>query len=381
MDRSNSQLPIGFTFDDILLLPGYSEIRREEINLATTLAKKITLSIPLISSPMDTVTENKMAIALARVGGLGIIHRNLTIEKQAWEVKKVKKANLLVGAAVNAGKDPLKTIEPLMRTGVDIFVVDSAHGFSKAVLGAVNLIKKSHPKLTVMAGNVATFEGAKALIAAGADILRVGMGPGSICTTRVISGVGVPQITAIKETVRAAKTKKIPIVADGGIRSSGDIVKALAAGASAVMLGSIFASCLEAPGRTVTLKRDQVPNRFLSVLNDRQKIMKFKEYRGMGSVAGLKAGGIARYGQENFNGRALIAEGVEGLVPIKGTVKEIIEQLIGGVRSGMYYVGAKSIPQLWQKARFIQITQASRQESHPHSVLIVNPGENYTHHS
>ena len=368
---------IGLTFDDVLLLPGYSKIRRDEIDLTTVLAKNVILPLPLISAPMDTVTESNLALALGRMGGLGIIHRNLPVEKQASEVQKVKKAKVLVGAAIGPGKDLDKRLNALVKAGVDVVVVDSAHGFSKGVIETIILLKNKYPKLTAIGGNIATYEGAKALISAGADILRVGMGPGSICTTRVISGVGVPQITALQETLRAAKPKKIPVIADGGIKSSGDIVKALATGASAVMLGSLFGSCLEAPGKTVTLKKEQVPHRFLSVFNGKQKAMKFKEYRGMGSVAALKAGGASRYGQENYKGKNLIAEGVEGLVPVKGTVAEVVEQLNGGLRSGMYYIGAGNIKELWQKAKFIQITPASWQESHPHSILIVNPGNNY----
>lgn len=368
---------LALTFNDVLLLPGYTQIRREEIDLSTALGK-ITLTIPFISAPMDTVTEGHLALALAKVGGLGIIHRNLPVEKQALEVQKVKRAGYLIGAAVGPGKDLAERVKTLVKTRVDVIVVDSAHGFSKGVIETVAFIKKTFPHLLVIGGNIATYEGAKALITAGADALRVGMGPGSICTTRVISGVGVPQITAINETLRAAKPKRIPVIADGGIKSSGDIVKALAAGASGVMLGSLLATCLEAPGKVITFQKGQVPQRFLSIFNSHQGSVKFKEYRGMGSVAAMKAGGAARYGQDNYKGRALIAEGVEGLVPVKGTVAEVTEQLIGGLRSGMYYVGAQNIRELWRKAKFIQITQASWQESHPHSVLIVNPGDNYT---
>jgi len=369
---------LALTFDDVLLLPGYAHLRREEIDLTRNLTKTLSLSIPLLSSPMDTVTESQMALALAKLGGLGIIHRNLTIEKQVLEVQKVKRRGYLVGAAVGAGKDLKKRAEALIKAKVDVLVIDSAHGFSKPIIEATSFLKKTYPCLPLISGNVATYEGAKALIAAGADILKAGMGPGSICTTRVISGVGVPQITAIKEVVTAAKPKRIPVIADGGIRNSGDVVKALAAGASTVMLGSLLASCVEAPGKVIILQREQVPHRFLSVFNSHKKAIQFKEYRGMGSVAAMKFGGASRYGQENYKGCVLIAEGVEGLVPVKGKVIEVVEQLIGGVRSGMYYVGAKNISELWQKARFIQITPASSQENHPHNILIVNPGKNYT---
>lgn len=391
MAQFNSKL--GLTFDDVLLLPDFSEIKREEIDLKIDLTPKVKLNLPLISSPMDTVTEYQMAQALAKIGGLGIIHRNLSINEQSDQIGKVKKTafdqkkypgasvdkkgRLLVGAAVGPGKDLSERAERLVSFGVDLLVVDSAHGFSLPILEATRLLKKNFPQLPVMAGNVATYDGAKALIEAGADILRVGMGPGSICTTRVISGVGVPQITAITEAVRAAKRKNIPVVADGGIRYSGDITKALAAGALSVMLGSLLAACPEAPGKIIFLTKEHVPHRFLSIFNSNRKVVQFKEYRGMGSVAAMKKGGATRYGQENYKRKALIAEGVESLVPIKETVEEIAEQLMGGLRSGMYYIGAQNIKELWQKAEFIQITTASMTESHPHDILIVNPGNNY----
>lgn len=374
---------LGFTFDDVLLLPGYSDFLRSEIDLSTRLTPKLLLSLPLLSSPMDTVTENQMAIALAKVGGLGIIHRNLTIEKQVWEVQKVKRAGFLVGAAVGANKGFEERVKALIKAGTDVIVVDSAHGFSKPVLETISFIKKNYPKIEVIGGNVATYEGAKALIKVGCDALRVGMGPGTICTTRVISGMGVPQVTAIMETARVAKPEGIPIIADGGIRYSGDMIKALAAGASTVMMGSFFASALESPGRTVKLKRDQVPHRFQSVFNHARRSYLFKEYRAMGSVSAMQKGAKIKaedefHGKNYYQDKVLVAEGVEGLVPLKGTVKELVEQAIGGIKSGMYYVGAKTIPELWQKASFIQITQASLQESHPHDILITNPGGNYS---
>lgn len=382
----------GLTFDDVLILPNYSGVKRDEVDLEVQLASEIKLSLPLISSPMDTVTENQMAEGLAKIGGLGIIHRNLSPKEQAQEIQKVKgkkinrqvfpyasldrNGRLLVGAAIGAGSDLKERLQKLQNAGVDLLVIDSAHGFSQQVLETTRFLKKNS-SLPLMVGNIATQDGAKALIEAGADLLRVGMGPGSICTTRIMSGVGVPQITAVTEVSRIAKIKRIPLIADGGIRYSGDITKALAAGASAVMLGSIFASCSEAPGKVITLKRGEVPHRFLSVFNGQKRTMQFKEYRGMGSIAALKKGGVARYGQENYKGKALIAEGVEGLKPVKGTVSQVVEQLIGGLRSGMYYVGAQNIQELWQKAKFIQITQASLMENHPHDILITKPGKNY----
>lgn len=380
MEPSKNTFPIGLSFDDVLLFPGLADFSRSEINLSTKLTKKITLSLPFVSSPMDTVTESKLAIALAELGGIGIIHRNLTVETQANEVKKVKAKKLLVGAAIGASKGFEERIEALSKAGVDVVVVDSAHGFSKSVVETTKYIKNKYPKIEVIAGNVATFDGAKALIAAGADGIRVGMGPGAICTTRIISGMGVPQVTAIMETVRAAKKSGVPIIADGGIKYSGDMVKALAAGASAVMMGGFFAATIESPGKTVELKKDEVPSRFKNIFNGTHPYL-FKEYRGMGSVGAMKAGAKIK-SEDEFHGksygdRVLIAEGVEGLVPVKGTVKDLLDQAVGGIKSGMYYVGAKTITELWSKARFMQITQASLTESHPHDVLITNPGKNY----
>lgn len=376
---------IGLTFDDVLLLPSYSDFTRAEIDLSANFTRKIKLSIPLVSAPMDTVTESKLAIALASMGGIGIIHRNLTIEDQAKEVKIVKNKKLLVGAAI-AGKNFEERAKALVHAQVDVVVVDSAHGFTKTIIKAVKLLKKTYPKLEVVAGNVATYDGARGLIEAGVDGLRVGMGPGAICTTRIISGMGVPQITAIMETVRAARSanskQTVPVIADGGIKYSGDIVKALAAGASTAMMGSFFASALEAPGKIVELNEKQVPHRFRSVFKTGKNKYVFKEYRGMGSVGAMTKGTKIK-SEEEFHGkdyddRILVAEGVEGLVPIKGTINEIVGQVLGGLRSGMCYVGAINIESLWKKTRFIRITQASLIESHPHDILITNPGKNYS---
>ena len=378
---SGQTLPLGLTFDDVLLLPGYSDFSRSQINLSTQLTRKIKLSIPFVSSPMDTVTEGKLAIALAKLGGIGIIHRNLTIGDQTDEVRKVKKQALLVGAAIGANNFE-KRAEALVRAGVDVIVVDSAHGLSKGVIEATKYIKKHFPKVEVISGNIATADGAKALIKAGADGLRVGMGPGAICTTRIISGMGVPQITAISETSKIAKKANVPIIADGGVKFSGDMIKALAAGASSIMMGSFFASASESPGKIVVLKRDQVPNRFLSIFNQRNEKYPFKEYRGMGSSSAMKKGARVKsegeFHNKDYKDRVLIEEGVEGLVPIKGTVRDLIEQALGGIKSGMYYTGAKNIKELWKTARFIKITQASLTESHPHSILVTSGGKNYS---
>lgn len=381
MEPQKTVLPLGLTFDDILLLPGYSDFSRSQIDLSTQLTKKIKLSIPFVSSPMDTVTESKLAITLAELGGIGIIHRNLTIENQANEVKKVKKQALLVGAAIGANNFE-KRVQALVKVGADVIVVDSAHGFSKGVIDATKYIRKNFPKAEVISGNIATENGAKALINAGADALRVGMGPGAICTTRIISGMGVPQITAILEVSKIAKRAGVPIIADGGIRYSGDMAKALAAGASTIMMGSFFASALESPGKIVILKREQVPHRFLSIFEKKQRRFSFKEYHAMGSPSAMKRGAKIKsegeFHNKDYKDRVLIAEGVEGLVPIKGTVKDLIEQAIGGIKSGMYYTGARNIRELWRIAKFIKITQASLTESHPHSILVTSGGKNYS---
>lgn len=373
--------PLGLTFDDVLLLPGYADFSRGDIDLSTKLTKRITLSAPFVSAPMDTVTESELAISLADLGGIGIIHRNLTINDQAKHVAKVRKKGLLVGAAVGASGNYQERLEALVNADVSIVVVDSAHGYTKQIIDAIKFIKKKYPKLDIMGGNIATFDGAEALIAAGADCLRVGMGPGAICTTRIISGMGVPQVTALQEVVRSASKKKIPVIADGGIKYSGDMVKAFATGASAVMMGSYFASTSESPGKKVTLTRAQVPHRFQSIFQKNKNNYVFKEYRGMGSIGAMQKGTKIKsedeYHGKDYKDRVLVAEGVEGLVPVKGSVQTVIDQAVGGIKSGLYYVGAKTIPELQKKAQFLQITQASLTESHPHSLLITKAGENY----
>ena len=345
----------GLTFDDVLLLPNYTEVKRQDIDISTSLTNKIKLEIPLLSSPMDTVTTAPLALALAKLGGMGFIHRNLTIDQQVEEVKIVKTGNHKVGAAVGVGQDLEERVSKLLKAGVDTIIVNSAHGFSKWVIEAVELISKKYPQVEIIGGNIATSEGAKRLIEAGAKALRVGMGPGSICTTRVISGMGVPQITAIMEVYSVAKEHNIPVIADGGIKYSGDIVKALAAGADTVMLGSLLAGVDEAPGEKVTIKEKD-----------------YKKYRGMGSVAAMIEGGATRYGQEYIKGKEkkLIAEGVEGLVPYSGKLEDVINQLVGGLRTGMYYTGVKNIKELKENTHFQRITQASLIESHPHDIVI-----------
>lgn len=474
----------GITFDDVLLLPARSAVVPRDADTATRLTPKISLNIPLVSAPMDTVTEAALAIALAQEGGIGIIHKNMSPEAQAREVEKVKRsengiivdpitlgpdastatareemavhnvsgfpivaedgklvgiltrrdmkfltadkpirqvmtaANLVtaapettldeaeqilnahkveklplvdssgklaglitmrdidqlrhfprsckdgrgrlrVGAAVGVHDD--QRVEMLIGADVDVIVVDTAHGHSENVIRAVENVKSKYD-IDVIAGNVATAAGAADLVAAGADAVKVGIGPGSICTTRVVSGVGVPQITAIHECARQADKKGIPVIADGGIRHSGDITKAIAAGASAVMMGSLLAGLDESPGETVIFKG-----------------RRFKVYRGMGSLGAMVAGSADRYGQGDQPGREkLVPEGVEGQVPYRGTLAEFVYQLVGGLRGGMGYCGAENIEQLRTKARFIRVSNASLIESHPHDITITREAPNYS---
>ena len=474
----------GITFDDVLLVPGYSEVIANEVVTETRLTDKITLNIPLMSASMDTVTEHRMAIAMARQGGIGIIHKNMTIAQQADEVDKVKRSEngvitdpfslspehtiqdaddlmgkyrisgvpitegtklvgiitnrdlkfetdfskkikesmtsenlvtaqegitleeakqilgkarkeklpivdkdfnlkglitikdiekqikyphaakdeqgrLLCGAGVGITADILDRVDALVKAHVDVVVVDSAHGHSANVLKAVRMVKKAYPELQVIAGNVATAEGTKALIEAGADAVKVGIGPGSICTTRVVAGIGVPQITAIMGAYEEAKKAVIPIIADGGIKFSGDITKAIAAGASACMLGSMMAGCDESPGE-------------FELYQGR----KYKVYRGMGSLAAMECGSKDRYFQTNA--KKLVPEGVEGRVAYRGTAEDTIFQLLGGLRSGMGYCGAKTVEELQEKGQFVQITAASLKESHPHDIHITKEAPNYS---
>jgi IMP dehydrogenase len=372
----------GLAFDDVLLKPGYSDFTRNDVDISSRLTKKISLKAPFVSAPMDTVTNAKFAIALARVGGIGILHRNLRVADQAKEAAQVKAASCVVGAATGVGEGYQERVAALVDAGVDALCIDAAHGYTKQMIDAIRFTKKKYPKLEVIAGNVATYDGAKALAEAGADGIRVGMGPGSICTTRIVSGMGVPQLTAILETSRAAREYNVPVIADGGIKYSGDMVKALAAGAETVMMGSFFAACAEAPGDILDFAREQVPVQFASLLTDGSASYKFKQYRAMGSVGAMTEG--ARINAEDefhgksFKDQVLVAEGVESLVPLKGTLQEVCDQSIGGLRSGLYYVGAKSIPELQKMAEFIQLTSASLKESHPHDVVITNPGRSYS---
>jgi IMP dehydrogenase len=479
----------GLTFDDVLLVPAKSEVLPREVSISTVLSPNLKLNAPLLSAGMDTVTEATMAIAMARQGGLGIIHKNISIEEQAEQVDRVKRSEsgvitnpffltpehqvfaaehlmgkyrisgvpivnneeeqklvgiitnrdlrfiqdysiaisdvmtsenlvtapvgttleeaekilqtykieklplvnengvlkglitikdiekviefpnaakdaqgrLLVGAAVGVTGDSLKRIEALVNAGVDVIVIDTAHGHSQGVLEQVKTVRAAYPELDIIAGNVATGEATKALIEAGATIVKVGIGPGSICTTRVVAGVGVPQITAIYDCAVAAKEYGVPVIADGGIKYSGDITKAIAAGAHAVMLGSLFAGVSESPGET-------------EIYQGRR----YKVYRGMGSVAAMKAGSKDRYFQDAEDSKKLVPEGIEGRVAYKGPLADTVHQLIGGLRSGMGYCGTPTIEALRTEAQFIRITNAGLRESHPHDVQITKEAPNYS---
>ena len=414
----------GITFDDVLLVPAYSKVIPNQVDVTTHLTKKIKLNIPMMSAGMDTVTEHRMAIAMARQGGIGIIHKNMSIEAQAEEVDKVKRSEngvitdpfflsadhtleeakeilaksrkeklpivdddfnlkglitikdiekqikyplaakdaqgrLLCGAAVGITSNVLARVEALVKANVDVIVIDSAHGHSENILRAVRQIKDAYPDLQVIAGNVATGAATKALIDAGVDAVKVGIGPGSICTTRVVAGIGVPQITAVMDCYEVANRYGIPIIADGGIKYSGDITKAIAAGANVCMMGSIFAGCDESPG-TFELYQGR----------------KYKVYRGMGSIAAMENGSKDRYFQQDA--KKLVPEGVEGRVAYKGHVEDTVFQLMGGLRSGMGYCGAETIEKLKTTGRFIKISAASLKESHPHDIHITKEAPNYS---
>tara|TARA_Y100000591_G_scaffold41700_1_gene30794 strand:+ start:414 stop:1493 length:1080 start_codon:yes stop_codon:yes gene_type:complete len=349
------------TFDDVLLIPQYSSILPSEADISLNLTKKISLSVPFLSSAMDTVTESKMAIAIAREGGIGIIHRNLNIKNQSKEVTNVKNKKLLVGAAVGTNTDDIERAKSLIGNGCDLIVIDTAHGHSEKVLKTLAKLKKINFKIPVCVGNIATGEAAKKLYNSGADIIKVGIGPGSICTTRMVAGIGVPQISAIMEVKRAIKNKKIKIISDGGIKFSGDIAKALAAGADAIMMGSIFAGTDESPGKKFKY---------------RGKI--YKQYRGMGSIGAMSSGSANRYFQKNFKDKSkFVPEGVEGRVEYKGNVAKIIYQLKGGLRSSMGYIGAKNLMDISKNAKFIKITKAGFYESMVHSVEMTQKTFNY----
>lgn len=368
----------GLTFDDVLLIPAESHVLPNEVDLSVKLADNIKLNLPFISAGMDTVTESSMAIAMALQGGMGVIHKNMSIVAQAGEVATVKgvmlsgnftraavdeENKLLVAAAVGVTSDTFQRAQALLEAGANAIVIDTAHGHSAGVLRKIKEIREHFPKATLIAGNVATAEGTKALFDSGVDIVKVGIGPGSICTTRIIAGVGVPQITAIYDAASVAREYGKTIIADGGIKYSGDIVKSIAAGGNAVMLGSMFAGTTETPGQIIT---------------DGDK--KYKVYRGMGSIGAMAQshGSSDRYFQGGVNeANKLVPEGIEARVEYKGDVSDTIFQLIGGLRSGMGYVGARNIDELINKAQFVQMTNSGLRESHPHDVQITKAAPNY----
>ena len=341
------------TFDDVTLAPNYSEILPSEVDTKIKLSKYLTISIPIISSAMDTVTESNMAVAIAKKGGIGVIHRNLSIEDQVKEIKKVKAKKMLVGAAVGASKQEYMRALKILKENIDLIVVDTAHGHTKKVGEIIKYIKKIKPnKTTLCAGNIATAEAAKYLVKLGVDALKVGIGPGSICTTRLVAGIGVPQLSAILDVKKGIGNKKTALIADGGIKFSGDIAKALAAGADAVMIGSLFAGSKQAPGK---------------IINRKGKL--FKSFRGMGSIGAMNKGSADRYFQSKQKDTSkYVAEGVEGFVKYKGPVEKIIYQLVGGLKSSMGYLGAKKIKDLRKKPKFVKITKAGFYESMVHNI-------------
>ncbi|WKC74738.1 IMP dehydrogenase (plasmid) [Borreliella yangtzensis] len=399
----NKIIKEALTFDDVSLIPRKSSVLPSEVSLKTKLTKNISLNIPFLSSAMDTVTESQMAIAIAIEGGIGIIHKNMSIENQKKEIEKVKtykiqkiintnkgtneqvtemlvpkqelkapkvykneeyaedfsnackdlNSRLRVGAAVSIDVDTTERVEELVKAHVDLLVIDSAHGHSTRILELVKTIKNKYPNLDLIAGNIVTKEAALDLINAGADCLKVGIGPGSICTTRIVAGVGVPQITAICDVYEVCKNTNICIIADGGIRFSGDVVKAIAAGADSVMIGNLFAGAKESPSEEI-------------IYNGK----KFKSYVGMGSISAMKRGSKSRYFQvENNEPKKLVPEGIEGMVPYSGKLKDILAQLKGGLMSGMGYLGTSTISDLKINSKFVKISHSSLKESHPHDVF------------
>lgn len=369
------------TFDDVLLIPNYSEILPNQVNLETRLTERIHLKIPLLSAAMDTVTDSRTAILLAQEGGLGVIHKNFSILEQVAEVEKVKKTRrdpttqkyphanqdpngcLIVGAAIGVGDASFERAKALVEAGVNILFVDSAHGHSRGVLEMVARCRKNFgDRVDIVGGNVVTEKATQALIDAGAHAIKVGIGPGSICTTRIIAGIGVPQLFAISHAARAAKKAKIPIIADGGIQYSGDLTKALAAGAESIMIGSLFAGTDEAPGE---------------ILLDEGRA--YKKYRGMGSLGAMAQthGSKDRYFQDSTENEKLVPEGVEGRIPYRGSLSRNIHQLLGGLRAGMGYCGAATIQELQEKAEFIRITKNGLAESHPHHLDHIQSTLNY----
>ena len=363
-----------YSFDDVLIEPNFSNIIPKEADTTTKLTKSIVLNIPLISAAMDTVTEHEMAVSMALNGGIGAIHKSLSIDLQCQEVSKVKKHKvditkynkacvdsnnaLRVLAAVGTGEEALKRAESLINANVDAIIIDTSHGHSQNVIDAIKEIKNISPNTEIIAGNIATKNAALALLYAGADTLKVGIGPGSICTTRVVSGVGSPQLSAILEVAEICKTKDSFLIADGGIKFYGDLAKAIAAGADCVMLGSLLAGTDVAPGGIINIKNE-----------------KYKKYRGMGSVEAMKSGSADRYFQKGEVN--LVPQGVEGYIKYKGSMGEVLNQLLGGLTSAMGYTGNKTIDEMKKNCNFIKITPAGMRESHIHSLDKSEPAINY----
>ncbi len=364
-----------YSFDDVLIEPNYSRIIPKEADISTKLTQKITMNTPLISAAMDTVTEHEMAIRMALFGGIGTIHRNLNIDLQCQEISKVKNFkvdliksknasidddnNLRVLAAIGIGEEGLKRAKALLKTNVDSIVIDTSHGHSQNVIDIIKEIKAISSNTEIIVGNIATKNAALALLYAGADTLKVGIGPGSICTTRIVSGVGVPQLSAILEVAQICKTKGSFLIADGGIKFSGDLVKAIAAGADCVMLGSLLAGTDATPGKVVAMNNG-----------------KYKKYRGMGSIEAMKAGSADRYFQKNET--QLVPQGIEGHIKYKGSVEGVMIQLLGGLTSAMGYTGNKTIKEMQKNCSFLKITSAGIKESHIHSVDQSESTINYT---
>lgn len=363
----------GLSYNDVLLIPAKSDVVPSDVNIGSLLAKDVYLKTPIIAAAMDTVSEQRMASAMAKEGGIAIIHKSMTIEEQAAQVSAVKaetgfdkqaaavdkQGRLLVGAALGVTKDVLERAKALVDAGADVLVLDSSHGHSEGVMGCVRKVKDAFPDTALIAGNVATATATEDLIKAGADCVKVGIGPGSICTTRVVAGIGVPQLTAVYEAACAAAKHGIPIIADGGIVYSGDIAKAFAAGASTVMLGSVLGGCEESPQEAVEINGK-----------------KFKSYRGMGSIGAMKKGSGDRYFQEDK--KKLVPEGIEGLIPYRGPVADMLFQMVGGLKAGMGACGAHNIEEMQHNAQFVKITAAGLRESHPHDMAKIDESPNYT---
>lgn len=377
MDNWNTKFAKkGLTFDDVLLIPAESHVLPNDVDTSVRLSDDVKLNVPFLSASMDTVTTSDMAIAMAEVGGLGVIHKNMIIDDQAAEVKKVKAVektdktpnaavdannHLLCAAAVGVTSDTFKRVEALFAAGADAIIIDTAHGHSAGVIRKVKEIKAKYADKTIIAGNVATGQATNDLFEAGVDVVKVGIGPGSICTTRIIAGVGVPQLTAVYDAAEVARKWGKPIIADGGIKYSGDAAKAIAAGGNAVMLGSMLSGTDEAPGEIFE-----------------ENGIKYKAYRGMGSVGAMQHGSADRYFQGEVNeANKLVPEGIEARVEYKGSAKDVVFQMVGGLRAAMGYTGSKDIQAMNDDAQFVQITSAGLIESHPHDVQITKNAPNY----